>query len=134
MIPEGWTDDMRVPLPPGKREVELVVKVLDALVKREPIDSLEPVMRAEYGLSDNQIALVFDRVQAGVVRAITGHSSNRPDRTKDPIAWFAFAIVWSELPRRHFLSFQKKPAGRWLQWFEEVRQQVNSTSQQAAQP
>jgi hypothetical protein len=74
--PEGWTDDMKITLPAGKRELDLVLRVLAALIKRERLASLLPVLKGEFALKDDDVALAIDRIQGGVVRAVTGHSSN----------------------------------------------------------
>jgi len=80
-IPEGWTDDMRVPLPVGKTVHQLVDQILTAFEQdRDDTAILE-------GL---QIDLGVDRVRGGMTRAATGDADNAPDPTKDPIAWVSY--------------------------------------------
>lgn len=88
-IPEGWTDEMSIPLPPGLREKDLVDVVLSSTIAKlsydETIDKL-----ASLGLSMGDASLAWDRVHGGVVRAATGNPRNAPSADKDPIAYTSY--------------------------------------------
>jgi hypothetical protein len=109
--PDDWTDEMIVALRPGRTENELVALVMDALIERRNLASVIPIMHDDFGLTDDDIGLAFDRIQGGIVRAITGNPENEPDKKKDPLAWHAFKIVWKDLPRRSPFSSRKKTIG-----------------------
>jgi hypothetical protein len=87
---EGWTDDMNVPLPPGRTVEDVAEFVIQAALRGTPDDTTEQLLGAEFAFSPEDAALARDRAFGGIVRASTGHSANRPDRTKDPIAWETF--------------------------------------------
>ena len=117
-IPEGFTDDMTVSVRPGRTAGELVDKVMSWLSEKRDLAALAGVLREEFGLSEEDAALALDRVQGGIVRALTGTRENEPDRTKDPLAWGSFTKVWAELPRRGLFSSRRVAAGRWNDWYE----------------
>jgi len=117
-IPEGWTDDMRVSLAPGKTIPELVSLIMDALAKGDAPPDLVPVLTEEFGMTIEDVNLAFDRVPGGIVRALTGNIANRPDRAKDPLAYESFDRVWRTLPRRGLFSSARKAAGPWKAWLE----------------
>ena len=131
-LPEGWTDDMRVTLRQGRTEAELVTLVMDALMKRRDLLSLVPTMHDDFGMNDDDIELAFDRIQGGIVRAITGNSANEPSKKKDSLAWNSFHLVWKELPRKSLFSTAKLPSGPWYEWFEEARAKINNSQQSSA--
>jgi hypothetical protein len=126
-LPDDWTDDMVVAVRPGRTENELVELVMDALIERRNLASVIPIMHDDFGLTDDDIKLAFDRIQGGIVRAITGNPENEPSKRKDPLAWHAFKIVWKGLPRRSPFSSRKKPSGPWYEWFEETRKGINNS-------
>jgi hypothetical protein len=89
-IPEGWTDDMTIPLSPGRTAAEVVEFVLQAALRDLPDDELERLLAAEFLLSPDDAALARDRSFGGLVRAATRNPENCPARDKDPLAWESF--------------------------------------------
>ena len=86
-IPEGWTDDMRIDLPPSCTIDEIVDLVIaNALQGISDEQSEEHLVRA-FGLSAEDAALARDRTFGGIFRAATGNPLNYPSQEKDPIAW-----------------------------------------------
>jgi hypothetical protein len=89
-LPEGWTDDMTICLPPGRRVEEFVEFVVQqALAGQADADTESELVRV-FELSPEEAALVRDRVFGGIVRAATGNLANRPEATKDPFAFACF--------------------------------------------
>jgi hypothetical protein len=89
-LPEEWTDDMTIPLPPGRTPGEVVEFVLQAALRETPDEEIERLLVAEFGLSADDAALARDRSFGGLVRAATRNPENGPDRGKDPLAWESF--------------------------------------------
>lgn len=117
-IPEGWTDDMRVSLAPGKTVAELVSLIMNAIDAGKEPHVLMPVLTSDFGMTIEEVHLAFDRVPGGIVRTLTGNLANRPDRTKDPLAYESLERVWRTLSRRGLFSSRRTAAGPWRQWFE----------------
>ena len=90
MIPEGWTDDMTVPLPPGRTAAEVVELVLQAALRGTPDHETEKLLAAEFLLSAEDAALSRERSFGGLVRAATRNPDNCPVQDKDPLAWESF--------------------------------------------
>ncbi|MFG1839565.1 hypothetical protein ACGFH8_14130 [Micromonospora sp. NPDC049175] len=88
-MPE-WTDDLTIPLPPGRTVAELVDLVLRETLLGTSGDELDQQLVTEFGLSHEDAELARDRSLGGLVRAATGNSRNQPDRGKDPMAWESF--------------------------------------------
>jgi hypothetical protein len=110
-------------MPPDvmRNVVDLVLEELPAFAD---ISTVCKKLRDQYGLSEEVALLAIDRVPGGIIRALTGAPQNRPDPIDDPFAHMAFEKVWSEQPRLHWLSSRKKPSGKWLAWFEELRKRM----------
>jgi hypothetical protein len=89
-VPEGLTNNMSVPLPPGRTPEQVVDFVLTANERGQEHAALVAALSAEFSLSDDHAELAVDRVGGGMVRAMTGSPSNCPDGAKDPIAWASF--------------------------------------------
>jgi hypothetical protein len=89
-LPEGWTDDMTVPLPSGRTAADVVEFVLQAGLAGTPDDETERRLMAEFGFSPDDAALARDRAYGGLVRAATRNQANCPSRTNDPLAWESF--------------------------------------------
>lgn len=89
-LPEGWTDDMNIQIPPGKTLDELVDRILEAAIRRDVMENVVSELVSPFGLSEEDATLAFDRACAGVVRAATGNPLNCPNREKDPIAWLVY--------------------------------------------
>ncbi len=84
-----WTEDLTIPLPPGRSVAELVV-VLQSALGGMPDEDVELLLAAEFGLSTEDVELARDRVLGGLVRAATGNPSNCPPQDEDPMAWESF--------------------------------------------
>ncbi|MGC4072217.1 MAG: hypothetical protein QM760_06820 [Nibricoccus sp.] len=123
-LPEGWTDDMRMPITPAQSEA-MVDYVFEALLAFRSIEDASRELVTRFSLTSDDALLALDRVPGGVVRALTANPANCPNREKDPLAYLAFQRVWAELPRKHFFSRQKKAGGRWIKWFEDRRKLEN---------
>jgi hypothetical protein len=89
-IPDGWTDDMRIDIPPPRTVEELVEFVLLAEAERTPPEATMAALVLEFGLSEEDADLAWDRTLGGKVRAGTTNPANEPDRTKDPVAWTSY--------------------------------------------
>ncbi len=90
LLPEGWTDDMTIPLPHDRTAAEVVEYVLQAALRGTPDTETERLLANEFDLSPNDAALARDRSFGGLVRAATRNPANCPDRQKDPLAWESF--------------------------------------------
>jgi hypothetical protein len=106
-----WTDDLTVPLPPGRTVAELVDLALQSTLRGTPADEVERNLAAEFGLSDDDAALVLDRSMGGLVRAGTRNPANCPEPDKDPMAWEAFQRGTADpsLVDRTFPQFSREP-------------------------
>ena len=89
-LPEGWTDDMTIPLPTGRTAAEVVEFVIQAALGGTPDEVIEGRLAAEFALSPDDAALARDRSFGGLVRAATRIAANCPARDKDPLAWESF--------------------------------------------
>ena len=89
-IPEGWTDDMNVPLPPGCTVDEVVEHVIQNMLAGVDYAETERQLADLFELSAEDAALARDRTEGGIVRAATRNMQNCPDRAKDPMAWTSF--------------------------------------------
>ncbi len=88
-IPEGWTDDISIPLPPGLQVEDIVEVVLSSAIRNVPHEDVLGGLAA-LGLSAEDAALAYDRVLGGLVRAATRNPANTPSKEKDPIAHASF--------------------------------------------
>lgn len=111
-------DDMRVTIRPGRTVEELVAEIMEWLLARRDLDALVRMLEQDFGLNEEDADLALDRVQGGIIRALTGNRENEPNKTKDPLAWGSFSKVWAELPRRGLFSGQRVAIGRWNDWRE----------------
>lgn len=119
-IPEGWTDDMRISLRPGLTVPDVVAPVMKWLAAQRDFHEMHIQLEKEFGLSREDSLLALDRIQGGIIRALTGLPENEPDQTKDPMAWHSFSLVWHELPTRHWFSKRRRAVGPWKTWFEQT--------------
>jgi hypothetical protein len=87
---QGWTDDLSVPLPPGRTVTELVDAVLRSALRAEPAEDMDRLLAVEFGLSAEDAELARDRCFGGLVRAATRNPLNCPAPDKDPVAWESF--------------------------------------------
>jgi hypothetical protein len=91
-IPEGWTDDMSVPLPAGRSAADVAKFVIDAGLQGVPDVDSEQLLMVEFSLTAKDAALARDRTFGGLFRSGTGNPLNCPSRDKDPIAWEGYQI------------------------------------------
>ncbi|MCD6048732.1 MAG: hypothetical protein K0Q55_135 [Verrucomicrobia bacterium] len=89
-VPEGWTDDLTIPLPPGHTVTEIVDFVIQCGLQGVPDDETEQRLLEKFCLAEEDAALARDRVYGGIVRAATRSIENRPDQRKDPFACASF--------------------------------------------
>ncbi|MCI1188296.1 hypothetical protein MON38_12770 [Hymenobacter sp. DH14] len=92
-IPEGWTDDMTVPLPPNQTVGAIADFVIQQALQGTPDDENESELISVFGFSFDDAALIRDRVFGGIMRAATGNEANRPDSEKDPFAHTSFELA-----------------------------------------
>jgi hypothetical protein len=95
-IPEGWTDDVNIPLPPGRTVEQVVEFIIQAALRRTPDDTTEQALIAEFERSIDDAVLAQDRTFNGIVRAATRDQENCPQREKDPMAWESFQRAWRD--------------------------------------
>jgi hypothetical protein len=95
-IPEGWTDDMTIVMPPGVTVDQIVDMVIKAGRAHVDVEVAESQLIETFGLSSDDAALVRDRVYGGIVRAATRQAANCPDKVKDPFAWTSFQLATND--------------------------------------
>ena len=98
-VPEGFTDDMSVPLPADRTPEQVVDFVIAANEGDLDHAALVAALGTEFGLSAEDAELAIDRVGGGMFRAMTGNLANCPNRDKDPIAWASFQRAIGEKPK-----------------------------------
>jgi hypothetical protein len=118
-IPEGWTDDLTISLPPGRTVDELATRIMRSLIVHTPFEEIYLDTRKAFSLSSDDAHLAIDRVQGGIIRALTGRLDNKSDKIKDPIAFSSFEAVWKTFPRKRWLPWKRVPGGLWERWYEE---------------
>jgi hypothetical protein len=120
-IPSDWTDDVSVNLKQGKSYEELTFILMDSIRNKGKLEAVLLICTDEFGLSNEEGELAIDRVQGGIIRAISCNPKNKPDKVKDPMAWYSFNKVWKSLPKRHWWSSKRDNKGEWLDWYNETR-------------
>jgi hypothetical protein len=128
-IPEGWTDDMNVTIRPDRTILELTKAVMESVQNFNGEPEIVRATASEFGMSESDAWLAFDRVQGGIIRALTTRQNNCPDRDKDPMAWQAFRLVWHTLPALRWWSRRKKRGGRWAVWYDARRERQRQSAQ-----
>jgi len=119
---QGWTDDLRIALPPNRTVAELVDFVLQSAIQAVPAKRIVKRLSKEFGLSKDDAALACDRSFGGLVRAATRNPLNCPPQDKDPVAWESFqrgssdpslvARIYPDLaPKR---SHRTRPPPHWV--------------------
>jgi len=108
---------MSVEIIEGKTEEQLTFALMDSLRKSDSYESMIRMCVSDYGLVEDDADLAIDRVQGGIVRALTGLIDNRPDATKDPLAHCSFNEVWKTLPKKHWWSSKRESKGVWSDWY-----------------
>ncbi len=84
------TDDLSIPLPPGKTPRDVVTLVRDWAGSQR---DLFLRLTVEFAMSADDARLAIDRVGGGFTRAATGNVMNRPDPAQDPIAFAAYRVA-----------------------------------------
>ncbi|WP_332644119.1 hypothetical protein [Aeromicrobium sp.] len=85
-----WTDDLTVSLPSNRDVAEVVTFTLELSERGIAGLELQQAVAAEFSLSSDDSAVAVDRVFGGITRAATGNVANRPDPTRDPIAFESY--------------------------------------------
>ena len=88
-IPEGWTDVLTIPLPPGQT-VEAIGRFVMQHDSKSSGEDIVQAIVTTFGITCDDAALVCDRVSGGILRAAFGNAANRPDPAKDPVAYFSY--------------------------------------------
>ncbi|KAA6460991.1 hypothetical protein DYQ86_12010 [Acidobacteria bacterium AB60] len=101
-LPEGWTDDRNVTIRKDRTIPELTIAVMKVLDEFEGESAIVCAIAEDFGMTESDAWLAFDRVQGGIIRALTTQPGNCPDRAKDPLAWHAFHLTWETLPPLHW--------------------------------
>jgi hypothetical protein len=91
-LPDGWTDDMSINLPPGRTNQQIVQHILSVMMSDEGSEKLLDTLVNEFQLSQEDAELAIDRTLGGVVRASTGNPLNRPHWAKDPLAAISYEM------------------------------------------
>jgi hypothetical protein len=89
-LPPGSTDDMNIALPPGISYEQIVNFVLQCYNADDPYPTALSELQKRFGVSADDAALAWDRVQGGVVRAMSRNPINRPQQDKDPMARLSY--------------------------------------------
>jgi hypothetical protein len=121
-IPEGWTDDMTVPLPLGRTVNDLVEFVIQSALSGTPDVQTEQALVTTFEISPEDAALVRDRVFGGIVRAATGNTANRPDPAKEPFACGSYDRATQEpsIIAAIYPQFARsQPQRRWWQFWRQ---------------
>ncbi|WP_344134486.1 DUF2199 domain-containing protein [Luedemannella flava] len=84
--PSGY---LTLALPSGQTNTDLVDALARAVCRGASGDDIPAELTDGFGQSDDG-EFVFDRFNAGLIRAATGSEGSRPRREKDPIAWESF--------------------------------------------
>ena len=98
-LPSGFTDDMRLALPPGVTHEGIAAFVIENALRSVPDDETERQLVRDYALSADDAAQVRDRVFGGVFRAVLaigGNTGNEPSPARDPLAFAGYQRVRSE--------------------------------------
>ncbi len=125
-LPEGWTDDLSVTIRADRTYLELTKAVMDLVKDIDCPPGAVLAIAREFGMSHEDAMLAFDRVQGGIVRALTTRSDNCPDRANDPLAYYAFHEAWQTLPASERIAGARESGGPWRAWFDSVRERRNS--------
>ena len=88
-IPEGWTDDMSIGLPPAVTFEMVVEVILGGEAAKAPYEVTQARLLA-LGISEDDAHLAHDRALGGLVRAATCNPANEPSKERDPVAWASY--------------------------------------------
>jgi hypothetical protein len=113
-----WTSDMSVPLPENTSVDEITKFVINKSIAGESWDEIENNLVLSYGLDQNDIALIIDRVLGGITRVASGHSGNRPNPESDPFAFSSFTMA---IKNRDIITFFHPDKKNDLKTFEDEK-------------
>jgi len=74
-LPEGWRDDMNVTIREDRTILELTRAVMEDVKKFNGETEIVHATASEFGMSESDAWLAFDRVQGGIIRALTARLS-----------------------------------------------------------
>ena len=101
-LPAGFTDDLSVPLPPGRTPEQVVDFVLAAHQEGQDHPAVVAAVAAEFRLTAEDAELAIDRVGGGMTRAMTGNPDNCPTgsrtRSLGPASSGPTAVVEADRP------------------------------------
>jgi hypothetical protein len=110
-IPDGWTDDMTIPLPEGVTVARIVDYVLSSTARGASHEARLEELQS-WGLPIGDAELACDRALGGALRAGTTSPANEPDPKKDPIAHLSYQRCRSNRALVSTLFPQHFPAPR----------------------
>ena len=88
-IPDGWTDDLNIPLHNGQTVEELVGFIIQAALDNN-LEDIGEQLALKFSLSEEEAELARDRTFGGIFRAKTQNPANCPERKLDPVAWTSY--------------------------------------------
>ena len=88
-IPEGWTDDMNIPLPEGLTAAKIAEFVVSSAAAGESHEARIEKLRS-LGLTPDDAELACDRALGGAFRAGTISPENEPSAENDRIAYSSY--------------------------------------------
>lgn len=116
---------MNVTIRADRTAPELVSAVMGLVQNIHGGSEMVDQIAREFGMSDEDARLAFDRVQGGIIRALTACSDNCPDRGKDPLAWLSFHETWQTLPINNQATGDRVSGGPWLAWLNAAQELRN---------
>jgi hypothetical protein len=85
-----WTDDLTVPLPPGRTPADVVDLIVRVATHPDAGDEVVRLLADEFQLSAEDAEFAYDRFCGGLVRAASRNPLNCPPADQDPLAWESF--------------------------------------------
>jgi hypothetical protein len=125
-----FTDDLRVHIKNGFTHEELAREIFNLIEANieNPLSDLEIAKKAQnkFGLSEEDSAFAVERVYGGIFRGITRNNFNKPNKNKDPLAYFSFNTVMDsyKIKTDWWNIFARKTLKRnkWDAFFDRVRE------------
>jgi len=121
-IPDGWTDDMNIPLPEGVTAATLAEFVVSSAAAGESHDARIEKLRS-WGLPPDDAELACDRALGGVFRAGTISLENEPSADKDLIAHASYrrcranrALISAIFPKHFPATHSDRPEDQRPWW------------------
>ena len=115
------TDDLTIPLPPGRKVDDFVEFVIQATLSGTPDVEIEQSLVTTFSISPEDAALVRDRVCGGIARTAIGDPGMRPDAAKDPFACRSFdrATLEPSITAAIYPQFvNRQPQRAWWQFWK----------------